>query len=78
MSAKNKGNILMVDDEAGKLLIYEVMLGDRGENLIKANSSRVGAVEYHDFMAVGAPVVPRRLRAVCDACKIMITSSSCC
>ncbi len=45
----------MVDDEAGKLLSYEVMLGDRGENLIKANSSRGGAVEYHDFMAVALP-----------------------
>src|SRR6202047_4163050 len=40
MSAKNKVNILMVDDEPGKLLSYEVMLGDLGENLIKANSGR--------------------------------------
>jgi signal transduction histidine kinase len=40
MSAKNKVNILMVDDEPGKLLSYEVMLVDLGENLIKANSGR--------------------------------------
>jgi len=40
MSAKNKVNILMVDDEPGKLLSYEVMLGGLGENLIKANSGR--------------------------------------
>src|SRR6202035_2720198 len=40
MSAKNKVNILMVDDEPGKLLSYEVMLGELGENLIKANSGR--------------------------------------
>ena len=40
MSGKNKVNILMVDDEPGKLLSYEVMLGDLGENLIKANSGR--------------------------------------
>jgi signal transduction histidine kinase len=40
MSAKNRVNILMVDDEPGKLLSYEVMLGDLGENLIKANSGR--------------------------------------
>src|SRR6266849_7240213 len=40
MSAKNKVNILMVDDQPGKLLSYEVMLGGLGENLIKANSAK--------------------------------------
>ena len=35
-----KVNILMVDDQPGKLLTYEAILGDLGENLIKANSSR--------------------------------------
>src|SRR3984885_157467 len=40
MSAKSKINILMVDDEPGKLLSYEVMLGELGENLIKVNSGR--------------------------------------
>ena len=38
MSATNQINILMVDDEPGKLLSYEAMLGELGENLIKANS----------------------------------------
>ena len=40
MSAKSKINILMVDDEPGKLLSYEVMLGELGETLIKAHSGR--------------------------------------
>src|SRR5712671_2968157 len=40
MSAKSKINILMVDDEPGKLLTYEVILGELSENLIKANSGR--------------------------------------
>jgi signal transduction histidine kinase len=40
MSVKSKINILMVDDEPGKLLSYEVILGELGENLIKANSGR--------------------------------------
>jgi signal transduction histidine kinase len=31
-------NILMVDDQPGKLLTYEAILGDLGENLIKAHS----------------------------------------
>jgi signal transduction histidine kinase len=33
-------NILMVDDQASKLLSYEVMLGELGENLVKASSGR--------------------------------------
>jgi hypothetical protein len=33
-----KMNILMVDDQPGKLLTYEAMLGELGENLIKAHS----------------------------------------
>jgi len=40
MSAQEKVNILMVDDEPAKLLTYEVMLAELGENLIKANSGR--------------------------------------
>ena len=40
MSAKSKLNILMVDDEPGKLLTYEVMLASLGENLVKASSGR--------------------------------------
>jgi signal transduction histidine kinase len=40
MSTHQKVNILMVDDQPAKLLSYEVMLGELGENLIKANSGR--------------------------------------
>jgi signal transduction histidine kinase len=35
-----KVDILLVDDQPGKLLTYETILGDLGENLIKANSGR--------------------------------------
>ncbi|HEX4007412.1 MAG TPA: ATP-binding protein [Acidobacteriaceae bacterium] len=40
MTADEKVNILMVDDQPAKLLSYEVILGDLGENLIKAASAR--------------------------------------
>jgi PAS domain S-box-containing protein len=40
LSASEKVNILMVDDQPAKLLSYEVMLGSLGENLIKANSAK--------------------------------------
>ena len=40
MSVHEKVNILMVDDQVGKLLSYEVILADLGENLIKAHSGR--------------------------------------
>ena len=33
-----KANILMVDDHPGKLLSYEAILSDLGENLLKAHS----------------------------------------
>src|SRR5213075_1955706 len=33
-------NILMVDDQPAKLLTYEVMLAELGENLLKASSAR--------------------------------------
>src|ERR1700761_3249674 len=36
----DKVNILMVDDQPGKLLSYEVILGELGENLIKATSGK--------------------------------------
>jgi signal transduction histidine kinase len=38
MSATEKVNILMVDDQPGKLLSYEVILSELDENLIKAAS----------------------------------------
>jgi len=40
-----KINILMVDDQLGKLLSYEAMLGELGENLIKVHSG-MEALEY--------------------------------
>jgi PAS domain S-box-containing protein len=40
MITNEKVNILMVDDQPGKLLSYEVMLGGLGENLIKATSAK--------------------------------------
>ena len=36
----DKANILMVDDQPAKLLSYETILEELGENLIKANSGR--------------------------------------
>jgi PAS domain S-box-containing protein len=40
VSVTEKANILMVDDQPSKLLSYEAILGDLGENLIKARSGR--------------------------------------
>ena len=40
MSANDKVNILMVDDQPAKLLSYEVILDELGLNLIKATSGR--------------------------------------
>src|SRR6201993_5433808 len=40
MSEREKVNILMVDDQPAKLLSYEVMLAELGENLIKATSAK--------------------------------------
>jgi signal transduction histidine kinase len=40
MNAHDKVNILMVDDQAAKLLSYEVILRELGENLIPATSGR--------------------------------------
>jgi len=40
MTTKEKVNILMVDDQPGKLLSYEVMLSELDENLIKAGSGK--------------------------------------
>ena len=40
MSNHDKVNILLVDDQPAKLLAYEVILKDLGENLIKASSAR--------------------------------------
>lgn len=40
MSVHEKVNVLMVDDQPGKLLSYEVILAELGENLIKATSAK--------------------------------------
>jgi PAS domain S-box-containing protein len=40
MIAQERVNILLVDDQPAKLLSYEVILGELGENLIKTNSAR--------------------------------------
>jgi PAS domain S-box-containing protein len=40
MNGPEKVNILMVDDQPGKLLSYEAILGELGENLIKATSAK--------------------------------------
>src|SRR5262249_10365829 len=40
MGEKEKVNILMVDDQPAKLLTYEVMLAELGENLIKSTSGK--------------------------------------
>jgi PAS domain S-box-containing protein len=45
MSTHEPVNILMVDDQPGKLLSYEVILGPLRETLLKANSGRE-ALEY--------------------------------
>src|SRR5271156_265556 len=40
MNQHEKVNILMVDDQPAKLLSYEAILAELGENLIKASSGR--------------------------------------
>ncbi len=40
VNVTERANILMVDDQPAKLLSYEAILGDLGENLIKARSGR--------------------------------------
>ncbi len=40
MNEQHKVNILMVDDQPGKLLSYEAILNELGENLIKVHSGR--------------------------------------
>ena len=40
MAQEDKVNVLLVDDQPAKLLAYEAVLQDLGENLIKASSAR--------------------------------------
>jgi signal transduction histidine kinase len=54
MVGEDKVNILLVDDQPGKLLAYEAMLDELGERLIKANSGRE-ALEHllkNDIMVI--------------------------
>jgi CheY-like chemotaxis protein len=37
---KDRVNILLVDDQPGKLLSYEVMLAELGENLVAVTSAK--------------------------------------
>ena len=52
MSVDEKVNILMVDDQPAKLLSYEAILQELGENLIKASSGRE-ALEHLLKMDIG-------------------------
>jgi PAS domain S-box-containing protein len=54
VSVTEKANILMVDDQPAKLLSYEAILGDLGENLIKARSGREALEQLlrHDVAVV--------------------------
>lgn len=45
MSDSDKVNILLVDDQPGKLLTYEAILNELGENLLRAGSGRA-ALEH--------------------------------
>lgn len=40
MSAQEKVNVLIVDDQPGKLLSYEAILSELGENLVQATSAK--------------------------------------
>jgi PAS domain S-box-containing protein len=54
MTARQPVNILLVDDQPAKLLSYEVILNELGENLIKANSAgeALGALLKNDVAVV--------------------------
>jgi PAS domain S-box-containing protein len=54
MSDQDQANILMVDDQPGKLLSYEAILKDLGENLLKARSAReaLDLLLRHDIAVV--------------------------
>jgi signal transduction histidine kinase len=45
MSVKDKVNVLLVDDQPSKLLSYEVILAELGENLIKVGSARAALAQ---------------------------------
>ena len=59
MGSEDKVNILLVDDQPAKLLSYEVILAQLGENLIKAGSPQeaLGLLLKTDFAVVLIDVV---------------------
>src|SRR5579863_5713107 len=63
MSAAEKVDILMVDDQPGKLLGYEAVLGELGENLIRATSGSEALEQLlkHDIAVVLMDVSMPRL-----------------
>ena len=54
IEARDPVNILLVDDQPGKLLSYETILADLGENLVRANSGNeaLAALLKSDFAVV--------------------------
>ena len=54
MQAKQKANILLVDDQPGKLASYEVILSELNENLFKASSAKE-ALEILLLGSLGLP-----------------------
>ena len=54
MTRRDQANILMVDDQRGKLLSYEAILRDLDENLLKARSAReaLDLLLHHDIAVV--------------------------
>src|SRR5438105_14228646 len=54
MASEDKVNILLVDDQPAKLLSYETILAELGENLIKAASAREALEQLlkHDIAVV--------------------------
>lgn len=59
MSPGDQVNILLVDDQPAKLMSYEVILSELGENLIKANSANEALAQLlrHEFAVVLIDVV---------------------
>jgi signal transduction histidine kinase len=54
VDAEERVNILLVDDQPAKLLSYEAILSELGENLLKANSARQA---FEHLLKVDAAVV---------------------
>ena len=57
MPEKERANILLVDDQPGKLASYEVILSDLDENLLKASSAKEALEILLRAVAGTAPVL---------------------